>query len=84
MTLFIRVLVPGFGREKSEEGGLDLEGGGLLRRLKRLVSGVLRKMKGSPASTEPKGERPWRAMAVRLCPGSRPPWLDAYGHRARG
>ncbi|CAM9465771.1 unnamed protein product [Scytosiphon promiscuus] len=56
MTLFMRVLVPGFRRDKRPDGGLDLEGGGLMRRLKRLVSGVLRKVTGSSGSSEPKGE----------------------------
>lgn len=56
-TLFMRVLMPGFRRDKGGDGELDLEGGGLMRRLKRLVSGVFRKVQGSPvASTEPKGE----------------------------
>jgi len=57
MTLFIRVLLPGFGREKSGDGGLDLEGGGLLRRLKRLVVGVFRTVKGSSTSPGPKGKK---------------------------
>lgn len=56
MTLFIRVLVPGFGRKKSGDGEIDLEGGGLMRRLKRLVSGVFRTLLGSPTSTASKGE----------------------------
>lgn len=57
MTLFIRVLVPGFGREKNKDEELDLEGGGLLRRLKRLVSGVLRTVRGSSASAETEGKQ---------------------------
>lgn len=56
MTLFIRVLVPGFGRKKIGDGELDLEGGGLMRRLKRLVSGVFRTLLGSPGSAKPEGE----------------------------
>lgn len=56
MTLFIRVLLPGFGREKSGDGELDLKGGGLLRRLKRLVAGVFRTVKRSSASAGPKGK----------------------------
>lgn len=57
MTLFIRVLVPGFGREKKKDGELDLEGGGLMRRLKHLVSGVLRTVRGSSATAETEGEK---------------------------
>ena len=57
MTLFIRVLVPGFGREKNKDEELDLEGGGLLRRLKRLVSGVLRTVRGSSAKAETEGKQ---------------------------
>lgn len=56
MTLFIRVLVPGFGRKKSGDVEIDLEGGGLMRRLKRLVSGVFRTLLGSRRSAAPKGE----------------------------
>lgn len=69
MTLFIRVLLPGFGREKKGDGELDLEGGGLLRRLKRLVSGVFRKVAGSRASAGSKGEMPDqpRLVLCRLC-----------------
>lgn len=57
MTLFIRVLIPGFGQEKNKNGKLDLEGGGLLRRLKRFVSGALRAVRGPPASAEHEGEK---------------------------
>ncbi|CAM9094764.1 unnamed protein product [Ectocarpus fasciculatus] len=56
-TLFMRVLMPGFRRDTGGDGELDLEGGGLMRRLKQLVSGVFRKVRGSPvASTESEGE----------------------------
>eukprot|EP00752_Nemacystus_decipiens_P002790 g2606.t1 len=55
MTLFIRVLVPGFGKENNKDGELDLEGGGLLRRLKCFVSGVLRTVRGSTASAKTEG-----------------------------
>lgn len=64
MTLFIRVLVPGFGREKNKDGELDLEGGGLVRRLKRLVSGVLRTMRRSPASAGTEGEKCAKTRSV--------------------
>eukprot|EP00903_Cladosiphon_okamuranus_P010653 g10073.t1 len=55
MTLFIRVLLPGFRRGRNKDGELDLEGGGLMRRLKRLASGVLRAVRGSPASAGAEG-----------------------------
>ncbi len=68
MTLFIRVLWPGFGREKSGDGELDLEGGGLLRRLKRLVAGVFRTVKGSSASASPKGKTSEHAkLGLYIC-----------------
>ena len=57
-TLFLRVFMTKFGRESdAKEGELDLEGGGLMRRLGRFVSRVLAGSKGSPKSAGSKGTR---------------------------
>lgn len=71
-TLFVRVFLPTFGREsKAKDEGLDLEGGGLLRRLSRLVSGVLRIVPGFSRDPDTKGERAevlgflWRRCSLR-------------------
>lgn len=56
-ALFVQVFVPSFGREGEEKKeGLDLEAGGMMRRLKRFVSGVFRKVPGLSTSADPKGE----------------------------
>lgn len=57
-TLLMRVFLPKYGREsETEEGGLDLEGGGLMRRLGRLVTGVFLKVLGSSSDSDTKGGR---------------------------
>lgn len=57
-TLFLRVFMPKFGRESdAKEGELDLEGGGLMRRLGRFVSRVFGGSSGSPKSADSKGTR---------------------------
>lgn len=56
-TLFLRVFMPKFGRESdAKEGELDLEGGGLMRRLGRFVSRVFGGSGGSSKSADSKGE----------------------------
>lgn len=50
-TLFVRVFLPKFKRRKSaqegeEADGIDLEGGGLMKRLSRFFSGVRRSLPG--------------------------------------
>ena len=58
LTLFLRVFMPKFGRRSdAEEGELDLEGGGLMRRLGRFVSKVLGGSRESPKSADSKGTR---------------------------
>lgn len=55
-TLLVRVFIPSFGRKNEvKQGGLDLEGGGLMRRLGRLMSGVWRKVPGFSRSTKETG-----------------------------
>lgn len=55
-TLLVRVFVPSFKREsEAKDGGLDLHGGGVMRRLKRLMSGILRKVSGSPKDDTSEG-----------------------------
>lgn len=54
----MRLFLPKYGREsETEEGGLDLEGGGVMRRLGRLVTGVFRKVLGSSSDSDTKGGR---------------------------
>lgn len=58
LTLFLRVFMPKFGRESgAKEGELDLEGGGLMRRLRRFVSRVLGRSKGTLKSADSEGTR---------------------------
>lgn len=57
-TLLMRVFVPKFGRKnESNEGELDLEGGGLLRRLRRLMFKFLGKAPGISGDASTKGDR---------------------------
>lgn len=55
-TLFVRVFVPTFRRKAdAQEGVLDLEGGGLIRRLRRLLSGVARSVMGRKVGSKDPG-----------------------------
>lgn len=45
-TLFVRVFVPTFRRHGAGKEGLDLDGGGLFRRLRHLYSGAIRSVMG--------------------------------------
>lgn len=57
LTLFVRVFVPSFQRQsEANQEGLDLEGGGLMRRIARLVSGILHKVPRFPRRANANGE----------------------------
>lgn len=58
LTLLVRVFIPSFQREsEANQGGLDLEGGGLMRRIARLVSGILLKVPGFARRANVNGEQ---------------------------
>lgn len=68
-TLFVRVFLPKFRRERlaredEEVDGLDLEGGGLMKRLGRLLSGVVRNIPGFSGKLEAAAKAEERAMDV--------------------
>lgn len=72
LTLLVRVFVPSFQREsEANQGGLDLEGGGLMRRISRLVSGILRQVPGFARRANANGEQVGRGS-------------DFFSPRARG
>lgn len=68
-TLFVRVFVPTYRRDGAGEESLDLDGGGLLRRLRRLYSGVIRSVMGKGRETGGKDSEDDCFMQLTNSPG---------------